>query len=1651
MSQAFASTDDGSALTAISDLSGEDDEELASPSDLPSSDVQQGDDDDLASPGDASGETDLENDLEEGDEEPEEDELEETASDSDWHFTYFGPSTSSALNTIEEGSDIDGTVVMTSCSYNEDGTINKKGGKFVSSDPADGISLYYTTINPAEENFRLQADVTIDYMNPSPDGQEGFALMVRDMIGEQGDSGSLESNLVSVTATKLPSDGMNGATEVKDMVGVRNYTGISNPSTVDSAVLKVYRQGFDENGGKVAQGETYRVSLEKTDYAYITSQYEILEDGSDGELLGEYVLYIPAADPTADAVESYDELEDPMLVQDDVAYVGLAAARGMNVTFSNIEFETSAWDASGWQPQESTYIDPDYQITSPDTCAEAAYTLVFQANADGVVSIYQNDVLVDENVAILAGEAFTKAYSINGATNVFKAVFTPDADYRPSDFEELSSYDTAEIVKTVTSRILGQDDLIYVSPDGQAEKQGASYEDAVDLQTALDYATAGQTILMQAGEYDMSGKSFTIARGRDGSEDEPITITGDDGYATLNFGRTGGGLTAWGNYWNFHMINITATKDGSKGMQLSGSYCNVERMNFYNNGNTGLQISGSSAETIDQWPSYNTILNCTSINNSDSEMEDADGFAAKLTSGVGNVFDGCIAAYNADDGWDFFAKVASGSIGAVTIQNSVAYRNGYIMAPAGSTKKDWSFSEVFCDENGNLTFGDDAELLDAGNGNGFKMGGSNMPGDHKLINSIAYENKAKGFDSNSCTDIKIYDSTSYNNESYNVAMYTSDKTATTDYAAEGILSFRVNTSVREQLAPQGQNSTVLYGANNYYWDTDTVTSHNTASSQVTVAEDWFISLDTSEAPERNDDGSIDMHGLLLLSEKGLAESDYMAGARGEVWGQELPEKAVIWVVGDSTVSGFNDKYYLPREGYGEELSAYLNATVYNLAVSGASSKDFTTMANYETLLSGSDTVPAMGTAAEQKQFLLIGFGHNDEKTETARYTNPNGSYLDEGSFANCLYVNYIKPALDAGVTPIVCTPIVRLTDDNTEESYNSASGHITSATVIDGVTFEGGDYPQAIRDLCEALNLDCIDLTEATKELNVEMGEDAQWMHSFTGAKYDEDGVSLIATGLDKTHTNSYGAKMNAWLIAGADSALNAFSKDKVKPSYEANFEEAVNPDYEVSSYQSPTGTSELWEAYTDSNGTVWNGSVFGDIGGQDKVAGGDFTAEVTEDGVTLGVANNRGKIASSVDGLMMYYVQLPAGTEFTLTANAAINTLAANNQVSFGLMARDDMYVDTYVSAIMGDYVAAGTRNQGAFSGFGRKSGALYDGPAAAEVYGEGDTVALKLTGNSDGFTVTYGNNGTVSAGFDYALTAVDPDYIYVGFYAARNCNVTFTDIVLTLAEDEPEDPDPTPTPGEELDVAALEAAMDQAMKLSEEEYTEESWSLLMEACAYAEMLLSAEDATQEEINRAAELIQEAMDALVKADTEEPDDGDDDNTGDNTGDNTDDDDNSGSSSNGGAGSGSHSSSGSHSGGSSTSTAAGSSSTTWISSVLESGQVIWYCKQNGANIAGRWAYLSNPYSTADQPGSGWFYFDADGVMQTGWFTDADGSVYYLLPVSNGSQGLMLTGWQMIDGKYYYFSQIEGGPYGSLLKDATTPDGYYVGADGVWAE
>ncbi len=543
---------------------------------------------------------------------------------------------------------------------------------------------------------------------------------------------------------------------------------------------------------------------------------------------------------------------------------------------------------------------------------------------------------------------------------------------------------------------------------------------------------------------------------------------------------------------------------------------------------------------------------------------------------------------------------------------------------------------------------------------------------------------------------------------------------------------------------------------------------------------------------KKQNGKLQKEKVVIVKEYTVSPKDAPQSVRNPDQFPNESKEATIWVVGDSTVSAFSDQYYLPREGYGEELAAYFRAAVYNLARSGASSKDFTAMPEYNELLNGTDTIPALGNS-HNDMFLVIGFGHNDEKTEEARFTDPTGDYTEAGSFAHSVYTFYVKPALDRHVTPVICTPIARLTGENTWESYQGESGHITQDITIGDRLYRGGDYAQALRNMVMTLkkrevNIELVDLTEATIRKNIALGESACWLHAYTGARKEKD--HLVLTGLDQTHTNRYGAKMNAYLIARLSRQeglkLGDYARRMEEPVYEKDFDTAVNPDYVFITYKTPTEEdmrAALWPAYKDTDGRVWRGTVFGDIS-SDRISSAYFGAETEENGITLHVIDNNGKIAGGSDGLMFYYQKIRAGSRFTLSAKARINSMFANNQVAFGLMARDDLYIDSMMAETMGDYVAAGVKNQGKKVNFGRKSGTIVESDPIADICTDSGTeVELKLSGTSDGFTL-YCNGNQHAAGFDYPLTKVDPDYIYVGFFVARNCSITFCDIHLWTAD---------------------------------------------------------------------------------------------------------------------------------------------------------------------------------------------------------------------------------------------------------------------------
>ena len=468
-------------------------------------------------------------------------------------------------------------------------------------------------------------------------------------------------------------------------------------------------------------------------------------------------------------------------------------------------------------------------------------------------------------------------------------------------------------------------------------------------------------------------------------------------------------------------------------------------------------------------------------------------------------------------------------------------------------------------------------------------------------------------------------------------------------------------------------------------------------------------------------------------------------------------KPTVWIIGDSTVSSFADNYYYPRYGWGTQIDKYLDGTyeVKNIALSGRSSKSYVNDKEYNELTSG----------MKQGDYLLIGFGHNDEKAEADRYTDPNCDYKTAGSFANSLYENYIKPAQAAGTTVILCTPIVRRT---ATAEWSDSNLHITK----DSGDFKGGDYAQSIRNLGKELNIPVVDMTKMTKELYDTLGPDETVnLHAWTSSK---------ATSVDNTHTNIYGGTYNAYLVTKTIKELGVAGISEHITAKEAPVKADVlksNPDYKEAEYSGELKQSELWK-----DAGVFKGSIFGDIGGDPNLIKDKFILEGNEDGSIHIAVNGKGKISSTTDGIAMYYYKVPAGSNFVITANATVNSINKHNQVAFGLMARDAMYIDVNDKSALGDYVAAGSIQQGTANCFKRKDGALGYGGKLENPVEAGKTYALKIESNSDGYACTFGDNAAISGGFDFKLTSIDADYVYVGLFVARQADVTFSDIKLVV-----------------------------------------------------------------------------------------------------------------------------------------------------------------------------------------------------------------------------------------------------------------------------
>ena len=484
----------------------------------------------------------------------------------------------------------------------------------------------------------------------------------------------------------------------------------------------------------------------------------------------------------------------------------------------------------------------------------------------------------------------------------------------------------------------------------------------------------------------------------------------------------------------------------------------------------------------------------------------------------------------------------------------------------------------------------------------------------------------------------------------------------------------------------------------------------------------------------------------------------------------------IYVVGDSTVCSFSDNYYLPRYGYGTQLAEYLNvqtSQIKNLALSGRSSKSFLTETNYTTLTSG----------IKEGDYLIIGFGHNDEKSaEPARFTDPHGTTTQETtakgtSFKYCLYEYYVKMAQDKGAFPILCTPIVRY---DASGAYSGAKVHNT----------DDGDYAAAIKELGQEKNVPVVDLTELTKTVYKADNDAAQYYHAHT--TYEETPVETVTgnetpSGRDDTHINKYGAKMVAYQFAQAlkdtDSDLKAqVITNKTAPTKADDYADAVNKSYKKPNYKpfDPTNTTA-----TKLGDDGWYKTVLGDVGGASKLS--DYTISYANDKFTVSNTANNGKFSGTVDGFGAAFIQIDATKNFTASATVKVTAKGtnANNQSAFGMMLRDDILVDTYDTTLASNFVAAGAfaaSNGAIFSRSSKTALTTNTSNTVTVAAGSTYTVSIERIGQTVNVAFSDGTHNYTKTYTDFDFVAVDNDYMYLCLFANRGLSVEFSDVQFEI-----------------------------------------------------------------------------------------------------------------------------------------------------------------------------------------------------------------------------------------------------------------------------
>ncbi|MEH1124900.1 right-handed parallel beta-helix repeat-containing protein [Micromonospora sp. CPCC 206061] len=293
---------------------------------------------------------------------------------------------------------------------------------------------------------------------------------------------------------------------------------------------------------------------------------------------------------------------------------------------------------------------------------------------------------------------------------------------------------------------------LYVATNGNDSNAGTLSAPLATIQRAVDLAQPGYTIYIRGGTY---APSTNIQILKNGTSSAPITMRNYNNERVILDGENmpytpgavdssiprpeRGAIHIEGDWWRLIGLEIIRGPYGVFGLDSSNNY--YERLVTRDNYESGFHLFLTS--------SNNQIINLDSYGNRDprNNGESADGLAIKEGSGTGNVVRGARLWNNSDDGLDWWMFSSP-----ILVENSLAWGNGF---------NRWNLP--------NFT----------GDGNGFKLGGNGVVGNHTVRNSMTWDNAVSGFiDNNNPGQHRIERCTAWDNPGTGFDFDRSDSTLT---------------------------------------------------------------------------------------------------------------------------------------------------------------------------------------------------------------------------------------------------------------------------------------------------------------------------------------------------------------------------------------------------------------------------------------------------------------------------------------------------------------------------------------------------------------------------------------------------------------------------------------------------------------------------------------------------------------------------------------------------------------------------------------------------------------------------------------------------------------------------------------------------------